>query len=236
MRRPAPTSSILVALLSLAVLALGCTTTANLRRVEKQRDEATQENEALRTRVETLQTRIDNVNAEVQAQAERMQSEKSGYESLVGVLGIAVARQDVVIEQMKYGVRLRIPQDVLFGTGSATLGDGGRDVLDDVAPKLKDVPYQVVVAGHSDNVPIGPSLRARFSSNWELAAARASEVAEFLQSQGVPPERLVAISFGEFRPVAPNDTAEGRAQNRRIELLLRPVTREDVLAAPVGGV
>jgi chemotaxis protein MotB len=90
----------------------------------------------------------------------------------------------------------------------------------------------VVVAGHSDNVPIGPSLRARFSSNWELAAARAAEVTEFLQSQGVPPTRLIAVSFGEYRPIASNDTTEGRAENRRIELLLRPFTQQDYFSAP----
>lgn len=216
----------------LVPLASACTTTKRLHRVESERDTLAEEKTALETRVESLQSRLDQANAQVQAQGARMQQTQAGYEGLVGALGAVVAEQDIAIEQMKYGVRLDIPQDVLFATGSAQLGDPGREVLSEVAERLVDVPYQVVVAGHSDDVPIGPSLRARFSSNWELAAARAAEVTEYLQSQGVPPMRLLAVSFGEYRPIASNDTAEGRAENRRIELLLRPVTQEDFFSAP----
>jgi chemotaxis protein MotB len=231
MRLPARHSFWIVPLL-VVPFANGCTTMKRLEAVENQRDALAEENASLETRVQGLQTRLDNANAEVQAQGTRIQRTQAGYERLVGALGSVVAEQDIAIEQMKYGVRLDIPQDVLFATGSAQLGDPGREVLAKVAKKLVDVPYQVVVAGYSDNVPIGPSLRSRFTSNWELAAARAAEVTEYLQTQGVAPMRLVAISFGEYRPIASNDTAEGRAQNRRIELLLRPVTEEDFLSAP----
>jgi chemotaxis protein MotB len=216
----------------LAPIASACTTTKRLHQVESERDTLAQEKTSLETRVESLQSRLEQANAQAQAQGARMQQTEANYESLVGALGAVVAEQDIAIEQMKYGVRLEIPQDVLFATGSAQLGESGREVLVEVAEKLVDVPYQVVVAGHSDNVPIGPSLRARFSSNWELAAARAAEVTEFLQSQGVPPTRLIAVSFGEYRPIASNDTTEGRAENRRIELLLRPFTQQDYFSAP----
>jgi len=211
-------------------LATACTTMSRLHEVESERDKLAADKASLETRVSTLETRLGNVNAQVQAQGARIEKTTADYEKLVGALTTAVAEQDIAIEQMKYGVRIDIPQEVLFATGSAQLGASGQAVLKKVAGQIADVPYQVVVTGHTDNVPIGPALRARFASNWELAAARASQVTEVLQSQGVPPRRLIAVSFGEYRPIASNDTAEGRAQNRRIELLLRPVTEEDFLS------
>ncbi len=81
---------------------------------------------------------------------------------------------------------------------------------------------QIDVVGNTDNVPIGPELAERYPSNWELAGARAAIVVRFLQTGGVNPAQLEAISNGQYHPVASNDTAAGRAQNRRTDLLIRP--------------
>ena len=89
-----------------------------------------------------------------------------------------------------------------------------------MAGNLKDVPHQVRVQGHTDNVPI-PS--ARYPSNWELAGARAAEVVKILADNGIGEDRLSAVSYGEFRPRASNDTPEGCAKNRRIEIRRQPM-------------
>jgi chemotaxis protein MotB len=88
---------------------------------------------------------------------------------------------------------------------------------------LKDIKDQeIVVSGHTDNVPITSKLAATYPTNWELSAARAIAVVKILESNGVDPKMLVAAGFGEFRPVADNATPEGRAQNRRMEIVLMP--------------
>ena len=88
---------------------------------------------------------------------------------------------------------------------------------------MAEVPFQVIVGGYTDNVPVGKNLMAKYPTNWDLAAARAVEVVRVLENSGVPQEQLRAVSFGENMPIATNDSAEGRAQNRRIEIRLRPV-------------
>jgi chemotaxis protein MotB len=80
------------------------------------------------------------------------------------------------------------------------------------------------VQGHTDNVPITGALAKRFATNWELSAARATNVVRFLQDQAkLDPTRLSASGYSEFRPRGPNDTEAGRRQNRRIEILLIPI-------------
>jgi chemotaxis protein MotB len=94
-------------------------------------------------------------------------------------------------------------------------------VLAHVAEQIRELGgHRVRIEGHTDSVPIST---ARFSSNWELSASRAAGVARFFVEQGLDPERLTAAGLGEFHPIAPNDSREGRARNRRIEIVLVPV-------------
>src|SRR5215510_4411841 len=79
---------------------------------------------------------------------------------------------------------------------------------------------RIVVEGFTDNVPIGPQLKAKFPSNWELSTARATDVVRFLSAKGVPSSMLAAEGFGDSRPVATNDTPQGRAKNRRVDIVI----------------
>ena len=97
--------------------------------------------------------------------------------------------------------------------------------MSELVDEIKQQPYQIAVLGFTDDVPIGPSLRARFPSNWDLAGARATSVVRVMEREGIPVNQLVAISRGEGAPIASNDTPEGRAQNRRIDVRIRPVRR-----------
>jgi chemotaxis protein MotB len=115
---------------------------------------------------------------------------------------------------------IALESDVLFDSGKTNLKPAGQAALAKVAQVLAgitDRKYQV--AGHTDNVPI---RTAKFPSNWELSTARAVEVVNFLVANGMKPQQLSAAGFGEFDPVAPNDTPDHQAQNRRIEIVLQP--------------
>ncbi|WP_353684490.1 OmpA family protein [Thermodesulfovibrio sp. 3907-1M] len=115
------------------------------------------------------------------------------------------------------GVVITFPDALLFSSGSAELKPEAYDALTRIAEKLKEIPGKVAIEGHTDNVPISSSI---YKSNWELSAARASSVLHFLLQKGLNPDRFMIAGYGEYRPVASNDTEEGRAKNRRVELII----------------
>lgn len=115
------------------------------------------------------------------------------------------------------GVRLRIKDSALFESGQAVLRAESQTLAADIAKLLAGLPQQIVVAGHTDNVPINTFL---YPSNWELSGARAINFMRFLlgQEPSLKPENFSAIGYGEFRPIGVNTTAEGRSKNRRVEV------------------
>lgn len=146
-------------------------------------------------------------------------------ESLEASLRSEIAADQVKIEQLENGIRVRLSDALLYRSGSVELQESGRAALDKVTGQLTSMAAQgnqIDVVGNTDNVPIGAALAERYPTNWELAAARASIVVRYLQERGVDPAKLEAISNGQYHPVAANDTAAGRAQNRRTDLLIRP--------------
>lgn len=156
----------------------------------------------------------------IQLAEEKSQLEKKSaeYEALSKSLSGEIQAGRIQISELQGKMTVRLAEKVLFPSGSATLNRDGKGTLGKVADAFKDLKDRIVrVEGHTDDVPI---RSAAFPSNWELSAARAIAVVRFLQSAGVDPSRLAAAGYGEFQPIAPNDTAEGRAQNRRIEISL----------------
>lgn len=106
---------------------------------------------------------------------------------------------------------------VLFKRGDDDITDPARKVLDEVARFLNTVPNRVRVEGHTDDTPIRTS---KFPSNWELSTARAISVVRYLDSRGVDRDRLSVAGYGEFHPIAANDSSENRALNRRVEIVI----------------
>ena len=127
---------------------------------------------------------------------------------------------DKVEAEMRQGkIVLRIDGKVLFNSGSADLLSGASYILGDVIQILKENPhYDVDIQGHTDNMPIHT---AKFASNWELSAIRATTVLRYLIEEGVYEERLTATGFADRRPLTSNDTPEGRRKNRRVEFVLK---------------
>lgn len=115
-------------------------------------------------------------------------------------------------------IKINIPAPVLFESGKAEIGGRAAEVLGPVAAVLNTLPNDVIVEGHTDSIPIKSGT---FRTNWELSAARANAVVDLLAAKyAVPQPRMIAAAYGEHRPAADNATAEGRAQNRRIEIIV----------------
>ncbi len=167
--------------------------------------------------------------AEVQTQFEQLQKEKESavqavqsHKSLEDEMRAALETKDVTISQLQGKLTVNILDRVMFDSGEADLKPGGEAVLRKVAGLLEQHPaLKIHVIGHTDNVPIKASARNRFASNWELSTARSTAAVRFLtEKAGVDPRRVGAVGYGEFRPVADNSTADGRAQNRRIAITI----------------
>lgn len=124
----------------------------------------------------------------------------------------------VSVSQGQEGVTLRIDDSLLFASGQAVLTPDGRGVVESLTEVLDSFDGLVSVEGHTDSIPIST---ARFPSNWELSAARAIAVVRHLERQGLNISRMRAVGYADTQPMEPNATADGRAANRRVELLLR---------------
>jgi chemotaxis protein MotB len=192
---------------------------------------------ALKDRLEHLGQNVEKLTSEkgqldvaltdAKGRLEELRRQKVAAEARLATWRGLVGRLRGMIDagQIKVVIRngrmlVALPNDVLFDSGSAQIKPAGQGTLAKVATALATIPDRsFVVAGHTDDVPIRTE---RFPSNWELSTARAVEVTKFLVQSGLRPRSLAAAGYGEFDPVAANDSAEHRAQNRRIEIVLEP--------------
>jgi chemotaxis protein MotB len=214
--------------------------------LQAQLDEETAIDAKLRSELEGLGKNVDAMLKEKGTLTKALDDAKVRLEELRKAQAAAEARAQLFAQfaqkfksliaagQLKIVTRngrlvLQLPNDVLFDSGQTALKAGGKQALASVAQVLATVPGRnFQVAGNTDNVPIQTS---RFPSNWELSTARAVEVVKLLVAQGVNPKSLSAAGYGEFDPVAANDTAEARGKNRRIEITLQP-NLDELVGAP----
>jgi chemotaxis protein MotB len=237
-------------LAALALALAGCVTTAQYDGVVAERDSLrertsqldasvqalTAERDALAGQVEDQRTQSEaavrdatrqrgDCEAQLADRAAKLDELHATYEGLVKDLEGEVSKSNTQMEQLREGLRMTLPAGSLFTSGSADLSRDGERVLADVAKNLRRdayADYQILVEGHTDGAAIRGALAQRFPTNWELAGARAARVVRTLEQDGVDPKRLAAVSRGAEQPVGPEDTAEGRAANRRIEIRLIP--------------
>ncbi len=151
------------------------------------------------------------------SQAAQDQLRKIG-DQIEHAMGDLIAKNLVTVKRGRNSIEVQLRTDILFSSGSADISTSAVPVLDRLAGVLKNSPNRLRVEGHTDNVPIHT---ATFPSNWELSAARAASVVHLFTDDGVAGTRLSVAGFGEFQPVASNDTADGRNQNRRVSLIVQ---------------
>lgn len=185
-----------------------------VRNLENQRASLEKEKDSLTQQVAALEAQ----RAQLQASEKRSEVR---YDKLLADLNDEVKKGQLQVRQLKGMLTVDVAEQLFFDSGRATLKDTGKQVLQKVADSLKGYEDKAIrIVGHTDNVPISGGLQKVFASNWELSAARATTVVRFLQDAGIAPERLVATGRAQYAPVAPNDSAEGRQKNRRIEITL----------------
>ena len=203
---------------------------ADLQRVEKVlADRSAEAGTAMAEMRQEIDRLIEDNNqlrqqleAELRAREARLAEVQSTYDELVGKLEQEIERGEVKISELKGKLTVNVVDKILFDSGRADLKPAGVKVLQQIGDILNSaVDKNIQVEGHTDNVPISGALATKYPSNWELSTARATTVLHFLQERvGVSGERLSAVGYGEYQPIASNSTAEGRAQNRRIQIVL----------------
>lgn len=162
--------------------------------------------------------------SQVESLEEKVREAASAQTDLEKQMRAELESKDVTISELQGRLTVNILDRVLFDSGEARLKPDGEEVLQKVARILAQFPNrQVQVIGHTDNIPIRGMTRGGFSDNWDLSAGRAVAAVRFLQTKaGVDARRLAAVGYGEFHPLADNATADGRARNRRIAVVVLP--------------
>ncbi len=161
---------------------------------------------------------LEREKGQLQAEKAALEKKSAEYEQLAGSLKSQIAAGQIELSELRGKLTVKLKDKILFASGSAYIGREGKAALDNVAEAFKGLQGRsVLVAGYTDDVPTNPKI---FPTNWELSAARAIAVVKYLQSKGVDPVMLGAAGFSQYRPVADNDTPDGRSLNRRIEIAL----------------
>jgi len=122
------------------------------------------------------------------------------------------------------GLVVSLREKLMFDSGGAEIYQEAKDILKDITKEIGDVPNNTRIEGHTDNVPIGPELKSKFPTNWELSTARATNVTRYLlETLNFPPQRISSAGYGEYQPVVDNDTEEHRGMNRRVDIVVQRI-------------
>jgi chemotaxis protein MotB len=182
---------------------------------------------ALTDQLGATEKRAVETGAQKDAEINRL---KGTYESLVKDLQGEISKGQIKVTQIRDKLSVQLVEKILFDSGKAEIKPEGKEVLTKVGNVLLAVKdKQIRIEGYTDSLPIRGALRQQFPTNWELSTQRATTVLRFLQDSGVDGKYLSAVGYGPHRPVASNDTPEGRAANRRIEIALTPLDVQEVL-------
>ncbi|HSQ86363.1 MAG TPA: OmpA family protein [Desulfobacterales bacterium] len=184
-------------------------------------------------------TELDAVRLKIEGSLQDQQSEIDLREKRIEELKNAIAQRDkakrqietdlkeqikaqqVKLEDLSGKLKITFVDRILFNSGSAKINAEGKQLLSTLAESLKHNNQNIIVEGHTDNVPIGQELREEYPTNWELSVARSTAVVRFLiEKVNIEPQRLTTSGYSFYKPVTTNENEEGRHQNRRIEIIL----------------
>jgi chemotaxis protein MotB len=223
---------VILALLTLAVSTIGYYFYSANGKLQGELDALRDEKQDLSYKLERMEQERESIIQRAQMQIADISKEKETevqrlrqtYDELVSDMKSEIEEGKIKITQMADRLSVRLVDRILFPSGEAGITAEGVKVLQRVGNVLKTTQNKIIrVEGHTDNVPISTRLEKEFPTNWELSAARATNVVRFLQDKvGIEPSRLQVVGLSEYQPIAPNETISGRSQNRRIEIALLP--------------
>lgn len=195
--------------------------------LERRHENVLEINNQLHAEVLQLENRLKKSETIIQTQEKVIEDFNQARKKIEENLREQIAAKDVKIEEMEGKLKVTFLDKILFSTGSDKINKPGQLALMKIAESLREGAFhQIVVEGHTDDVPIGPALADRFPSNWELSAARAIAVVRFLEEKaGLDPNLLAASAYSSHRPLASNEEESGRSKNRRIEIILAPLNQ-----------
>jgi len=192
-----------------------------IQELKAQLEDSKSQNGRLMEEIEALQSRAKGLELQ---RMEDVLAMKGTYENLLEDMKSEIEKGKITITQLEGKLKVNMLDEILFDSGKTTIKPQGLEVLKKVGKILLNVKDKAIsIEGHTDDVPIGATLKPQYPTNWELSAARATNVARYLQENvGIDPKWLSATGYGQHQPVASNETEEGRAKNRRIEIILVP--------------
>jgi len=178
-----------------------------------------------KTETDDFKRKLSQLRQEKEVVQDQLGEMKSTYDTMITDLKKQIESKEVTIQKFEEKISVTFVEQVLFEFGKGTLNLEGEKLLDKVGATLKKVKNRKIrVVGHTDDIPISPEFRYKYPSNWELSAARAATVVRYFQKQvGLDPANLEVVGLSFYHPVANGDTAAGRAQNRRVEIIIAPL-------------
>jgi chemotaxis protein MotB len=188
--------------------------------------------EQMRQEQEKLRAQLDQEQADKAREIERLTQTQA---DLANSLQAEIAKGEIRIQQVADRLTINMVDRVLFDSGQGHVKPAGLKVLRQVSDILKNVKdKQIRIEGHTDNVPIRGKLKQRFPTNWELSTARATSVIRYLIDEGgINPANISAVGYADMRPIASNETDEGRSTNRRIEIVLYPKDLKQIVQSAI---
>jgi len=173
--------------------------------------------------LEAENTKLKDNLDQLRQKSQEVEAQSNTYKDLLKEMKAEISQGEITITELKGKLTMDVVDKILFASGEAKVKKEGLEVLKRVVDVLKNMKDKNIrIEGHTDNVQIAGHLSKVYPTNWELSAARALNVTKYLQEQGIDPKIISATAFGEYQPLADNDTPEGRAKNRRIAIILLP--------------
>jgi chemotaxis protein MotB len=173
--------------------------------------------------LEAENTKLKDNLDQLKQKSQEVEAQSNTYKDLLKEMKAEISQGEITITELKGKLTMDVVDKILFASGEAKVKKEGLEVLKRVVDVLKNMKDKNIrIEGHTDNVQIAGHLSKVYPTNWELSAARALNVTKYLQEQGIDPKIISATAFGEYQPLADNDTPEGRAKNRRIAIILLP--------------
>lgn len=178
----------------------------------------------LTTENQELKQNVTQLSQETQVKDEKIEKVTQTYQDLLSNMEEEIKHGEIKISELAGKLKVNIVDKILFDSGEATVSSKGMKILERIGNIVKQDTTKIIrVEGHTDNVKIHRRLQKQFPSNWELSTSRATNVVRFLQDKlKIDGARLMAMGHAEYDPIASNKTESGRAQNRRIEIVLVP--------------